>query len=176
MRQVSDLYSTSVDYDPYSESSVKFFKIVQNKLHYAVHGQTAAEVIYSRADANKPYMGLTSFSGELPSINDIAIAKNYLKEDELKILNNLVSGYFDIAEISAIEHKPMYMDDYVKQLDLVLTSSNRKILDGPGLISHKQAIDKAKTEYKKYQGNTLSPVEKSYFESLIDASKKLGNR
>lgn len=120
-RQVLDLYATSVDYDPHSEESIRFFKIVQNKLHYAAHGHTAAEVIFERADAEKPFMGLTSFSGELPALKDIGIAKNYLQEDELKVLNNLVSGYFDLAEINAIEHKPMYMDDYVKQLDMVCT-------------------------------------------------------
>lgn len=119
-RQVLDLYATSVDYNPHSEESVTFFKIVQNKLHYAAHGHTAAEVIYQRADAEKPFMGLTSFAGELPALKDIGIAKNYLEENELKVLNNLVSGYFDLAEINAIEHKPMYMDDYVKQLDSVL--------------------------------------------------------
>lgn len=114
-RQVLDLYATSVDYDPNSEQSVLFFKIVQNKLHYAAHGHTAAEVIYERANAEKPFMGLTSFKGELPAIKDIGIAKNYLNENELKVLNNLVSGYFDLAEINAIEHKPMYMNDYVEQ-------------------------------------------------------------
>ena len=119
-RQVLDLYATSVDYNPQSEESIQFFKIVQNKLHYAAHGHTAAEVIYERADAEKPFMGLTSFSGELPALKDIGVAKNYLKEDELKILNNLVSGYFDLAEINAIEHKPMYMADYVEQLDSIL--------------------------------------------------------
>lgn len=127
-RQVLDLYATSVDYDPHSEQSISFFKIVQNKLHYAAHGHTAAEVIYERANAEKPFMGLTSFRGELPALKDIGVAKNYLKEDELKILNNLVSGYFDLAEINAIEHKPMYMSDYVEQLDSVLSSGNRKLL------------------------------------------------
>ena len=125
-RQVLDLYATSVDYNPKSEESIQFFKIVQNKLHYAAHGHTAAEVIYEREDSEKEFMGLTSFSGELPALKDIGIAKNYLKEEELKILNNLVSGYFDLAEINAIEHKPMYMSDYVSQLDSVLTSGNRK--------------------------------------------------
>ena len=136
-RQVLDLYATSVDYNPHSEESVRFFKIVQNKLHYAAHGHTAAEVIYQRADAEKPFMGLTSFAGELPALKDIGIAKNYLEENELKVLNNLVSGYFDLAEINAIEHKPMYMDDYVKQLDSVLSSGNRKLLTGTGSVSHK---------------------------------------
>ena len=149
-RQVLDLYATSVDYNPHSEESVRFFKIVQNKLHYAAHGHTAEEVIYQRADAEKPFMGLTSFSGELPALKDIGIAKNYLEENELKVLNNLVSGYFDLAEINAIEHKPMYMDDYVKQLDSVLSSGNRKLLTGSGSVSHKQALEKAKSEYRKY--------------------------
>ena len=172
-RQVLDLYATSVDYNPHSEESIKFFKIVQNKLHYAAHGHTAAEVIYERADAEKPFMGLTSFSGELPVLKDIGIAKNYLQESELKVLNNLVSGYFDLAEINAIEHKPMYMDDYVKQLDLVLSSGNRKLLVGSGSVSHMQAIDKAKAEYRKYQENTLTPVEQAYLESIKDVAKEV---
>lgn len=172
-RQVLDLYATSVDYNPHSEESIQFFKIVQNKLHYAAHGHTAAEVIYQRADAEKPFMGLTSFSGELPSIKDISIAKNYLQEDELKILNNLVSGYFDLAEINAIEHKPMYMDDYVKQLDMVLSSGGRRLLVGAGSVSHKKAIDKAKSEYRKYQEITLTPVEQAYLDSIKEASKEV---
>ena len=175
-RQVLDLYATSVDYDPHSEESVKFFKIVQNKLHYAAHGHTAAEVIYQRADAEKPFMGLTSFAGELPALKDIGIAKNYLEENELKVLNNLVSGYFDLAEINAIEHKPMYMDDYVKQLDSVLSSGNRKLLTGAGSVSHKQALEKAKSEYRKYQEITLTPVEKAYLESIKEVSKEVKRR
>ena len=175
-RQVLDLYATSVDYNPHSEESVRFFKIVQNKLHYAAHGHTAAEVIYQRADAEKPFMGLTSFAGELPALKDIGIAKNYLEESELKVLNNLVSGYFDMAEINAIEHKPMYMDDYVKQLDSVLSSGNRKLLTGAGSVSHKQALEKAKTEYRKYQEITLTPVEKAYLESIKEVSKEVKRR
>ncbi|HJJ28151.1 MAG TPA: virulence RhuM family protein [Methanocorpusculum sp.] len=174
-RQVLDLYATSVDYDPKSEMSVMFFRIVQNKLHFAAHGHTAAEIIYERADAEKPFMGLTSFSGELPALKDITIAKNYLDADELKILNNLVSGYFDLAEINAIEHRPMYMEDYVKQLDAILSSGGRKILSGPGTISHQKAVDKAVTEYRKYQNEHLSPVETAYLETireLGDAAKK----
>lgn len=165
-RQVLDLYATSVDFNPKSEESIRFFKIVQNKLHYAAHGHTAAEVIYERADAEKPFMGLTTFSGELPSVKDIGIAKNYLKEGELKILNNLVSGYFDLAEINAIEHKPMYMSDYVNQLDAVLTSGNRKLLNDAGKVSHEEAMKKANDEYRKYQENVISPVERAYLESL----------
>ena len=175
-RQVLDLYATSVDYNPHSEESVRFFKIVQNKLHYAAHGHTAAEVIYQRADAEKPFMGLTSFSGELPALKDIGIAKNYLEENELKVLNNLVSGYFDLAEINAIEHKPMYMDDYVKQLDSVLSSGNRKLLTGSGSVSHKQALEKAKSEYRKYQEITLTPVEKAYLESIKEVFKEVKRR
>jgi len=165
-RQVLDLYATSVDYNPKSEESIEFFKIVQNKLHYAAHGHTAAEVIYDRVDADKPFMGLKSFSGDFPVKKDIVIAKNYLNEKELKILNNLVSGFFDIAEINAIEHKPMYMSDYVKQLDFILTSGNRKLLPDSGKISHEQAINKAIIEYKKYQEKTLSPVEKEYIKVI----------
>ena len=171
-RQVLDLYATSVDYDPHSDESVHFFKIVQNKLHFAAHGHTAAEVIYERADSEKPFMGLTSFAGEHPVLKDVGVAKNYLNEDELKILNNLVSGYFDLAEISAIEHRPMHMEDYVKQLDLVLTSGGRKLLDGAGTVSHQQAIEKARSEYRKYQTNEIAPVERAYLETVKDISKK----
>lgn len=171
-RQVLDLYATSVDYNPHSEDSVRFFKIVQNKLHFAAHGHTAAEVIYQRADAEKPFMGLTSFSGELPALKDIAIAKNYLEENELRVLNNLVSGYFDLAEINAIEHKPMYMNDYVNQLDSVLTSGNRKLLDNKGSVSHTQAVEKAKLEYRKYQEKTIAPVEEAYLDTIKELEKE----
>ena len=171
-RQVLDLYATSVDYDPKSPESIQFFKIVQNKLHFAAHGHTAAEAIYERADAEKPFMGLTSFSGEIPALKDIGIAKNYLSEDELKILNNLVSGYFDFAEISAIEHRPMYMSDYISQLDSILTSGNRKLLTDAGKISHDRAMQKAKEEYRKYQQETLTPVEKEYLKSIKGIEKK----
>ncbi|MBR5690762.1 MAG: virulence RhuM family protein [Verrucomicrobia bacterium] len=170
-RQVLDLYATSVDYDPKSAESITFFKIVQNKLHYAAHGHTAAEVIYDRADAEKPFMGLKTFAGESPVLKDISIAKNYLNEDELRVLNNLVSGYFDLAEINAIEHKPMYMSDYVEQLDAVLSSGGRKLLKDAGRVSHQQAIEKATNEYRKYQIQTLSPVEKAYLETI----KLVGN-
>ena len=169
-RQVLDLYATSVDYDPYSEESILFFKIVQNKLHYAAHGHTASEVIYERADAGKPFMGLTSFSGDFPSLKDISIAKNYLSEEELKVLNNLVSGYFDFAEINAIEHRPMYMNDYIEQLDNILSSGNRKLLTDSGTISHEQAIEKARAEYRKFQTENLSPVEDAYLETIKAAN------
>ncbi len=171
-RQVLDLYATAVDYNPKDSKSIDFFKIVQNKLHYATHGHTASEVIYERADSNKPFMGLTTFSGDLPIMSDVVIAKNYLSKEELKILNNLVSGYFDFAEIQAIRHNPMYMLDYIKQLDLILSSTGEKILVGAGAISHQKAIEKAKEEYRKYQVKTISPVEKEYLESL----KKISNQ
>ncbi|MDD3404197.1 MAG: virulence RhuM family protein [Hespellia sp.] len=171
-RQVLDLYATSVDYNPHSEDSMRFFKIVQNKLHFAAHGHTAAEVIYERANAEKPFMGLTSFSGELPALKDISIAKNYLEESELQVLNNLVSGYFDLAEINAIEHKPMYMSDYVQQLDSVLTSGNRKLLQNSGTVSHTQAVEKAKIEYRKYQEKTIAPVEQAYLDSIKNLEKE----
>ena len=172
-RQVLDLYATSLDFDPESSESVAFFKMVQNKLHYAAHGHTAAEVIFERADAEKPFMGLTTFSGEQPELKDISIAKNYLDEKEIKILNNLVAGYFDLAEINAIEHRPMYMSDYVELLDSLLTSGSRKVLTDAGKISHKQAVDKALKEYRKYQVKTLSPVEKAYLETIKTLEKKV---
>ena len=162
-RQVLDLYATSIDYDPKSEETINFFKIVQNKLHYAAHGQTASEVIYERADSEKEFMGLKSFKGDFPVWND---AKNYLDENELKILNNLVSGYFDLAEINAMEHKKMRMSDYIKMLDLVLTSGNRKLLADSGKVSHEEAIEKARKEYKKYQTKLITPIEQAYFDTI----------
>ena len=165
-RQVLDLYATSVDYDPKSSESIAFFKMVQNKLHYAAHGHTAAEVIYERADASQPFMGLKSFSGDFPTLKDIGIAKNYLNDEELKILNNIVSGYFDFAEIQAMRHHPMYMSDYVEHLDNVLKTTGEKVLQDAGTISHAQAIEKATEEYRKYQAQNLSPVEEEYLESI----------
>ena len=170
-RQVLDLYATSVDYDPKSAESVAFFKMVQNKLHYAAHGHTAAEIIYERADANKPFMGLTTFSGDFPTVKDIGIAKNYLTEDELKILNGLVSGYFDFAEVQALRHNPMYMSDYVKYLDQILSSTGEALLENAGTVSHAQALEKAKQEYQKYQLQTLSPVEEAYLQTIKDVEK-----
>ncbi len=175
-RQVLDLYTTSVDYDPHKDESVQFFKIVQNKLHYAAHGHTASEVIYERTDADKPFMGLTSFLGEQPTKADIAIAKNYLTEEELKILNNLVSGYFDFAEIQAMRHKPMYMSDYIQHLDMILSSTGEKLLNGAGKVSRKQAEEKAVAEYRKYQVKTLSPVEQAYFDSIKLLASEISTR
>ncbi len=165
-RQVLDLYATSVDYNPKSSESIAFFKMVQNKLHYAAHGHTAAEVIYERANAEQPFMGLKNFSGDFPTLKDIGIAKNYLNEEELKILNNIVSGYFDFAEIQAMRHHPMYMSDYVEHLDNILKTTGEKLLQGAGKISHAQAIEKSTAEYRKYQVQNLSPVEEEYLESI----------
>ena len=170
-RQVLDLYATSIDYNPKSRESIAFFKMVQNKLHYAVHGQTAAEVIYKRADSEKEFMGLTNFTGDFPAKKDISIAKNYLTEDELKILNRLVSGYFEIAEMQAMKHKPMYMSDYVETLDNILKSTGEDVLKDAGNISHKQAMEKAFFEYRKYQTENLSPVEKDYLAEIKNIEK-----
>ena len=171
-RQVLDLYATAVDYNPKDEKSIEFFKIVQNKLHFATHGHTASEIIFKRADSDKPFMGLTTFKGDIPVLSDVVIAKNYLSEEELKVLNNLVSGYFDFAEIQAIRHNPMHMEDYIKHLDMILSSTGEKLLIGSGTISHDKAIEKAKSEYKKYQVKTISPVEQEY----LDALKELNNK
>ncbi|MBQ3775640.1 MAG: virulence RhuM family protein [Ruminobacter sp.] len=170
-RQVLDLYATSVDYDPKSSESVAFFKMVQNKLHYAAHGHTVAEVIYERADADKPFMGLTSFSGDFPTSKDIGIAKNYLSEEELKILNGIVSGYFDFAEVQAMRHNPMHMSDYVEHLDRILSTTGEQILVGAGKISHKQAMDKANREYQRFLVQNLSPVEEAYLQTIKEVEK-----
>lgn len=170
-RQVLDLYATSADYNPKSAESIAFFKMVQNKLHYAAHGNTAAEVIYNRADAEKKFIGLTSFSGDFPTKKDVVIAKNYLNENELKVLNNLVSAYFDLAEINAMEHKKMYMSDYVEQLDNVIKTTGKKLLDNAGSISHKQAIEKAEGEYQRFIQKNLSPVEESYLNTIRKLNK-----
>ena len=170
-RQVLDLYATSADYNPKSAESIAFFKMVQNKLHFATHGNTAAEVIYNRADAEKDFMGLTTFSGDFPTKKDVVIAKNYLSEKELKVLNNLVSAYFDLAEINAIEHNTMYMSDYVEQLDKILSSTGKDILENAGSVSHKQAVEKAEAEYQKFIQKNLSPVEKEYLELIKNLEK-----
>ena len=175
-RQVLDLYATAVDYDPRSEISVEFFKIVQNKLHFAAHGNTAAEVIFKRANADAPMMGLTSFKGDHPTLRDAQIAKNYLSENELKILNNLVSGYFDFAEIQAMKHRPMYMDDYVRQLDMILFLNRRSIAHYSGSVSHQQAMDKAREEYRKFRVRELSPVERAYLDTIKALNAKAKNK
>lgn len=175
-RQVLDLYATAVDYDPRSDISVKFFKIVQNKLHYAAHGHTAAEVIFDRADSSSPMMGLTSFKGDFPTLRDAQIAKNYLSAEELKILNNLVSGYFDFAEIQAMKRRPMYMSDYVHQLDTILSSTGEALLNGAGNVSHQEAMSKAQEEYRNFQLRELSPVERVYLETIKTLNAKAQRR
>lgn len=168
-RQVLDLYATASDYDPKSEASLTFFKIVQNKLHYAAHGHTASEVIYLRVDSNKPFAGLSSFKGKQPTQAEAMIAKNYLTEQELKVLNNLVSAYFDFAELNAIEEKPMRMQDYIDGLDRILVGAGRELLNNAGSVSKHQAEEKAKLEYRKYKAKTLSEVEKEYLQVIQDA-------
>lgn len=175
-RQVLDLYATSVDYNPKSVESVAFFKMVQNKLHYAAHGHTAAEVIFERADAEQPFMGLRTFFGDFPTKKDIGVAKNYLDEKELKVLNNIVSGYFDFAEIQAMRHNPMYMSDYVEYLDNVLKATGENVLEGAGSVSHAQAMTKANEEYQKYQIQNLSPIEKEYLLTIKDIEKQAKTR
>ncbi len=178
-RQVLELYATAVDYDPHSSQSIAFFKIVQNKLHYAAHGHTAAEVMYERADNRKPFMGMTTFKGDWPTWQDAKVAKNYLSPEELKILNNLVSGYFDFAEIQAMRKTPMYMEDYIQQLDTILTSTGQPLLNNAGSVSHDTAMVKVKEEYEQWREHTLSPVEQAYFDTLKQLkakSKKKDNR
>ena len=172
-RQVLDIYSTSIDYDPKAEVSIAFFKKVQNKIHYAIHGQTAAEVIFNRADAEKDFMGLMTFPGNRPYFKDVVVAKNYLNENELRSLGQIVSGYLDFAERQAEREQTMTMKDWAEHLDRILTMSGENLLIGAGLISHEKAIEKATTAYKKYQQKTLSEAEKNYLEGLKVLEKKI---
>ena len=165
-RQVLDLYATSRDYDPKSETTLTFFKIVQNKLHYASSQQTSAELIYHRADSTKDFMGLTTFKGALPTLNEAKIAKNYLTEEELFRLNRLVSAFFDLAELKAQTQSPMYMQDWIEELDKFSANYGKGVLQGAGSISHDEAEKKAIQEYRAYEARTLSPIEESYLESL----------
>ena len=165
-RQVLDIYATSIDYDPKADVSIEFFKKVQNKIHFAVHEQTAAEIIFTRADAEKEFMGLMTFSGSQPHLKDVVIAKNYLNEKELRALGQIVSGYLDFAERQSEREEVMTMKDWAMHLDRILTMSGEKLLQTAGSISHDKAIEKATNEYKKYQQKTLSEVEKNYLESL----------
>lgn len=174
-RQVLDLYATSQDYNPASEESIKFFQTVQNKLHYATSEQTAAELVYHRADSTKDFMGLTTFKGAMPTLDEAKIAKNYLKEDELFRLNRLVSAFFDLAEIKAKEHTPMYMQDWVYELDKFTGIYGKGVLQNTGSISRKQANEKAIKEYSAYEARTLSPVEQAYLEN-IKALEKLAEK
>lgn len=165
-RQVLDIYATSIDYNPKADISIEFFKRVQNKIHYAVHGQTAAEVIVSRADAEKEFMGLTTFEGDRPHLKDAVIAKNYLDEKELRAMGQIVSGYLDFAERQAERQQVMTMKDWAAHFDNILTISGEKLLQGAGTVSHQQAIEYATNEYKKYQQRTLSQVEKDFLENI----------
>ena len=174
-RQVLDLYATSIDYNPRSPESISFFKVVQNKLHYATNKQTAAEIIAKRADAKKDFMGLTTFAGTLPILSEIRIAKNYLTKDELFRLNRMVSAFFDLAEIRAQEKQQMRMMDWVFELDKFTKNYGKGVLQNAGGISYKKAVEKATKEYRKFQAKTLSPVEKAYLESIKTIEKKVKN-
>ncbi len=171
-RQILDIYATSIDYNPKAEISIEFFKRVQNKIHYAVHGQTAAEVIVSRADAEKEFMGLTTFEGDRPHLKDAVVAKNYLNENELRAMGQIVSGYLDFAERQAERQQTMTMNDWAMHLDKILTMSGEKLLQGVGQVSHQQAIEHATNEYKKYQQRTLSQVEKDFLDNIKTLPKK----
>lgn len=175
-RQVLDLYATSLDYDPKSLHSIKFFKIVQNKLHYAAHKQTASEVIYNRADSDKEFMGLTVFAGDLPVLEEVRIAKNYLSVKELEKLNRLVSAYFELAELRAMDKRVMHMADHIASLDKLLSDYGEGVLIDAGKVAHKKAIEKAEKEYKKYQIKTLSSVEGAYLENIKALEKKIKNK
>ena len=171
-RQVLEIYATSIDYDPKADISINFFKKVQNKIHYAIHGQTAAEVIYTRADAEKEFMGLTSFKGNQPTLKEAIVAKNYLDEKELRSMGQLVSGYLDFAERQAERQQVMTMEDWDSHLDRILTMSGEQLLQGNGSISHKQAMEKVADEYRKYKARTISDAEADY----LDAIKMLETR
>ncbi len=171
-RQVLEIYATSIDYDPKAEISIQFFQKVQNKILYAIHGQTAAEVIYTRADAEKEFMGLTTFAGNQPTLREAVIAKNYLNEKELRAMGQLVSGYLDFAERQAEREQIMTMKDWAKHLDRILTMSGEQLLSGNGSVTHKQAVERATGEYKKYKERTLSDVEQDYLNSIKILGKK----
>ena len=175
-RQVLDLYATSIDYDPRTPESLEFFKIVQNKIHFAAHGHTAAEVIAKRANAELPFMGLTGFSGSQPTKGDVGVAKNYLAEEELATLNRMVSAFFDLAELRAMQHQPMYMRDWVLELDDFAKRYGKGILPNAGTVSHQAALEKAAAEYEKYRKRMVdepSPAEREFLVSIKDTQKKL---
>lgn len=175
-RKVLDIYATSIDYDPNAEHSILFFKTVQNKMHWASHGKTAAETIYSRVNSEIKNIGLTNFKGEIPTKKETEIAKNYLNADELNILNRMVTAYLEVAEIQAMNQIPMYMNDWIKQLNTFLTMTNKEIIQHSGSISHKQAIEKAHTEYEKYREkikNRISQVEKDFMKQIENKTKRL---
>lgn len=175
-RKVLDIYATSIDYDPKAESSVLFFQTIQNKMHWAAHGHTAAEVIYQRIDAQKPNLGLTTFKGTKPTKQETEIAKNYLNEDELNVLNRMVTAYLDLAEIQALNRKPMYMSTWIEKLDEFIHIMGNEILKHSGTVSHQQAIEKANAEYEKFKEKTkneLSDAEKHFIASMENVTKNL---
>ena len=165
-RKVLDIYATSIDYNPKSEISINFFKTVQNKMYYAAHGNTAAEVIFTRVDANKDNLGLTNFKGDMPTREETEIAKNYLTEEELNILNRMVSAYLDVAEINALDRHPMTMKDWIMELDSFLKMTRKNILTNAGSVSHEEALKKAHEEYDKYMQSHLTRAEKDYLEIM----------
>lgn len=173
---ILEIYATSIDYNPKAEESIIFFKKVQNKIHYAISGETAAEVIYHRADAEKEFMGLTTFEGNQPTLKEAKVAKNYLNEKELRAMGQLVSGYLDFAERQAERGIAMTMQDWAKHLDAILTSTGEQLLTGNGSISHSQAVKKAEIEYKKYKARTLSDVEKDYLDSIGELASNYGKK
>ncbi len=170
-RQVLEIYATSIDYDPRASVSMEFFRKVQNKIHYAIHGHTAAELIVERADAEKDFMGLLTFKGSQPTLNEVKTAKNYLDEKELRAMGQLVSGYLDFAERQAERHQPMTMNDWAAYLDRILTMSGEKLLQGSGKVSHDQAMKHATNEYRKYKQRTLSGVEHDYLNAIKNMGK-----
>ena len=174
-RQILEIYATSIDYAPTAEESIRFFKKVQNKIHYAISGETAAEVIYHRADAEKEFMGLMSFSGEYPTLNEAKIAKNYLDEKELRAMGQLVSGYLDFAERQAEREVAMTMKDWAEHLDRILVSTGEQLLEGNGSISHVHAMNKVETEYKKYKQKTISSVERDYLDVIKQVQNDIKN-
>jgi len=178
-RKVLDIYATSIDYDAKAEMSILFFKTVQNKMHWAAHGETAAETIYSRIDATKPNLGLTNFKGDKPNKQEIEVAKNYLNKEELDVLNRMVTAYLELAELQALNRKPMYMKDRINRLDDFLTMTGSEILTNAGSISHQKALDKAHKEYEKYKEQTkneLSKAEKDFLKQIDSTAKKLKNK
>ena len=172
-RKILDIYATSVDYNPNDELSVNFFKTVQNKMHYATHGQTAAEIIFNRVDSTKDNIGLTNFKGKIPTKEETEVAKNYLTEEELNVLNRIVSAYLDVAEINALDHHVMTMKDWIKELDSFLKMTRKNILDNAGSVSHEEALIKAHKEYEKYMQNHLTQAEKDYLDIMNCELKEL---
>lgn len=178
-RKILDIYATSIDYNPKEEISIQFFQTIQNKMHWAAHGNTAAEIIYKRIDALKPNLGLTTIKGENPTKQETEIAKNYLTENELKILNRIVTAYLELAELHALNQNPMYMNDWIERLDDFLKMTGNNVLQNAGIISHEQALKKAKEEYEKYKElnkNSLSKVEEHFINQIENTSKKIQSK